>query len=126
MLVKVWLPDKTYKSYHSVSTTHLYISVQFSLHGEKKSCQVKEEEKKKDLGLKIRSEQHKYLIWQEGQTFSTYIHNSLSHKKHITYDESDKTNRLPLELSKSVCCPVVIWEDIYRCLFLSSVQYFSS
>lgn len=126
MLVKVWLPDKTYKSYHSVSTTHLYISVQFSLHGKKKSCQVKEEEKKKDLGLKIRSEQHKYLIWQEGQTFSTYIHNSLSHKKHITYDESDKTNRLPLELSKSVCCPVVIWEDIYRCLFLSSVQYFSS
>lgn len=47
MLVKVWLPDKTYKSYHSVSTTHLYISVQFSLHGKKKSCQVKEEEKKK-------------------------------------------------------------------------------
>lgn len=130
MLVKVWLPDKTYKSYHSVSTTHLYISVQFSLHGKKKILSSKrgrkKKEKKKDLGLKIRSEQHKYLIWQEGQTFSTYIHNSLSHKKHITYDESDKTNRLPLELSKSVCCPVVMWEDIYRCLFLSSVQYFSS
>lgn len=60
----------------------------------------KKKKKKKDLGLKIRSEQHKYLIWQEGQTFSTYIHNSLSHKKHITYDESDKTNCLPLELSK--------------------------
>ena len=29
VFVKVWLPDKTYKSYHSVSNTHLYISVQF-------------------------------------------------------------------------------------------------
>lgn len=48
MLVKVWLPDKTYKSYHSVSTTHLYISVQFSLHGKKKILSSKRGRKKKE------------------------------------------------------------------------------
>lgn len=29
VFVEVWLSDKTYKSYHSVSTTYLYSSVQF-------------------------------------------------------------------------------------------------
>jgi len=32
LIVFFWLPGRTYRSYHSVSTTHLYISVQLRIY----------------------------------------------------------------------------------------------